>query len=244
MKTTLALRRFLVASAMKKIIPLSIASLAMLATAHAAVTSLTLEADTYVRSTSATSNFGTSATVLVGTTGTAGDRMHGLLRFNFTPITALLNPGETIDVTSVKLVTTNSGTAGGGTPTLNFYGYGFNFIESGAGGATWNSPAAGDATVGGTFGTLLTSASVNVAANATNNFNSTAAFITAVQSAFDGSDPINFIIARNSTAATNNFTRFAQGGFDLQVTYDVVIPEPHAALLGALGFLLLLRRRR
>jgi hypothetical protein len=210
---------------------------------QAATVILNLEADTYIRSTSATSNFGTSNPILVGTTGTSGDRMHGLLRFNFTPITALLAPGETINISSAQLVTTNSGTAGGGTPTLVLYSYGFNFIESGTGGATWNSPSSGDTTAGGTLGTSLTSAAVNTSANATNTFNTTTAFVNAVQSAFDGSNDLNLIMARNSTATGNQFTRFAQGGFALQVTYDIV-PEPSAALLGGLGTLLLLRRRR
>lgn len=228
---------------MKNIIPLSIASIIMLGTAHAATTSLTLVADTYIRGSSATSNFGTDSTVIVGST--SNDRLHGLLRFNFNPITALLASGETIDITSVQLVTTNSGTAGGGTPALEIFTYGFNFIESGTGGATWNTPATGDSTAGGTLGTSLSSASVNTGANATNTFSTSTAFVNAVQSAFDGSNDLNLIMARNpDTSGTNSFTRFAQGGFELQVTYDVVIPEPTTALLGAMGMLLLLRRRR
>ncbi len=239
MKPILSLRRLLLSS----VFLIAGSSL------HGATTvTLDVAADVMIRTTSATTNVNGSEVIVGNTASGSGERLHGLVRFNTSTIT--IPVGFAIDVTSATLKTVNANSSGGGSNlTIEVYDYAYGFGETTA---TWNNPAGdgSDSTAGGTTGLLLSTLSnVNNAANGTNSFSSSANFISIVETAINGDDTVNLLLKRNTFSDANIFTRFLGDesgvGFQLDVTYDlVVIPEPHAALLGGLGFLLLLRRRR
>lgn len=207
-----------------------------------------LEADTYLRESASSTNFGSADQMLVG--NVTNDRFHGLLRFDLANVTALgtLNVDYTID--SVSLTGAAESAGSGLDFNLELYEYGFDFVETSA---TWASPATGDATVGGTFGGTALS-TVNIANGATFPqtivFADTAAFQTSIENALaDGS--INFLLRRDITTGAR-FMRFQQDDgtnlapFDLTINYTLV-PEPSAyALLSgmlALGWIMGRRRR-
>lgn len=212
---------------------------------------LDVVADTYLYSldADANNNGDTDNEIIVGVNNPgSGGQFHGLIRFDTSTISVPV--GFTINVTGVTLNTLNRNAAGGGSNlTIQVYDYGFEFGETTA---TWNNPAgnAADSTAGGTEGTFLTSSSVSTGANDTNSFDSSAAFISVVENAIGGDNTVNLLLKRSSVADTNSFTRFlslrsGDPGFELVVDYDLIaVPEPATALLGGLGVLLLLRRRR
>ncbi len=139
---------------------------------------------------------------------------------------------------------------------IDVYSYGFNFNEATA---TWNDPdgvAGGDATAGGTFGTLLTSGTVSFGTAGADNDSFTFAdspdFRTALFSAAAGDGSLELILDRPGATTGSSFLSFSSdeqgGGAGLRrptLTFDyTVVPEPSVALLGGLGLIALLRRRR
>ena len=204
---------------------------------------------TYIRSTDPTGNQNgdTDLELIFGTTA-SGDVIRGLLEFDISAIPA----ADLIQASSLVL-TTHSDTGldqGGetGDPTFNVHSYGFDFDETSA---TWNAPGTGDATAGGTLGTLLSSASFDPMSTGMEvTFASTPAFQSAVSDALAGDGFLRLIIAKDdeSTVSTHEFTRIAADSFgtagsrpELVITH---IPEPSRALLLLLGGLALISRRR
>jgi len=199
----------------------------------------------YIRSSEPTKNQNgdTDREVIVGFTND-NNELRGLLEFDVSATPA----SDTIDSASLVLRT------GGGLSsliTINVYEYGFNIDETTA---TWNAPAAGDGTVGGALGTLLTSATFNPSAGPRSSsdvtFGDTAQFRTAVSDALAGDGFLRLILARsdNSGANQQRFARFddetvatAGNRPELLVTH---VPEPATMGLLALGGLALLHRRR
>jgi hypothetical protein len=210
-------------------------------------------------------NYGAATAMLLGSN--AGNSPTGalnlLMRFDLAALQAATG-GSAITVNSVTLsfVTTSAGGSSGGLPfTVGLFDYGFAFVEgtaSGtaqAGSSTYNNPAGGgaDTTAGGTAGTSLQSISVTTVAGATTwTFSTSSAFVSDLQGAYTGSgaSTVNYLLKETGGLATDqNFIRVNSGeastGLKPTLTIDyTVVPEPSAALLGGLGLLALLRRRR
>ncbi|MDG1071651.1 MAG: DNRLRE domain-containing protein [Akkermansiaceae bacterium] len=207
----------------------------------------------FIRSgTNADINQNTSDQIIIGTTAGGGSAaIRGLLEFDISAIPAT----NVIDLASLVLTTHSAGINNVGVAaaitSFDVYSYGFNFDETTA---TWNDPAVGDSSDGGTVGTFLTSASIDVesAAGVTIAFGSSSAFTTAVGDALAGDGQLRLIIRNNdeSTVGTHNFARFAAEDFattgsrpELVIEHSM-IPEPSSLALLGLGGLALLRRRR
>jgi hypothetical protein len=140
---------------------------------------------------------------------------------------------------------------------IDAYAYGFNFNE---GVAVWNdadgdgSPTTGDMSPGGSFGALLSSGTVSFTTTGADNdsftFASSTSFRNAMLTAAQGDGTLELILDRTGAAtATPGFLSFSsdeQGGTRRpMLTFDyTVVPEPASALLGNLGLLALLSRRR
>lgn len=183
--------------------------------------------------------------VLVGDTTTANDFLRGAFAFN---LTSPLLTGATINSVTLTLTIDARDTGGSAneTVTLNLHQLSASFTN---GGVTWTSRDGTNnwTTPGGDFGGVLASDSANadtVNANDTVDFTS-AALASAAESAIGGS--IYFLAKLDVENDTRNIFRFKAsnlaGSGKPTLTIDY-IPEPSTALLGALGMLCLLRRRR
>ncbi|MDG0994700.1 MAG: sulfatase-like hydrolase/transferase [Akkermansiaceae bacterium] len=184
-------------------------------TAHAAafqegVSGYTHGDATYIRDNEATTNQDADPDkeLIVGLTTTA--TLRGLLEFDVSSISS----GDQID--SASLVLTNIGGGIGGTETFKLYAYDFDIVETAA---TWNAPDAPgtDDVAGGTLGTLLSSASVDVTSTGDVTFANTAAFQTAVASALAGDGFLRLILARDGEVVDGNhhFARFAADSYGI-----------------------------
>lgn len=212
------------------------------------IVNLNAAADVGVRSGQPTTNQNGGEVIVGNTASGSGERLHGLVRFVTSSIVVPVD--QSVNVTSVVLNTLNAATNGGGPGlTIEVYDYAFDFGETTA---TWNNPAGNgsDSTPGGTTGLLLSSASINNSANATNSFGSSANFISIVEAAINGDDTVNLLLQRNTFTDSNTFTRFlgdeAGTGFELEVTYELVpVPEPTSGVIAlvGLGVLAFLKRR-
>ena len=197
----------------------------------------------YIRESQADTNQNgdTDNEIIVGFTDDDTE-LRGLLEFDITAIPS----GSTIDSVSLVL---DTGGGLGGSITINTYRYGFDFDEAVS---TWNAPAPGDGTAGGTIGSLLSSSTFESTVTADITFGDSPAFRTAVSDALAGDGFVRLLLARsdNSGAGQHRFARFRDEGFgtaarrpELEVNYTI-IPEPASVALMGLGALALVLRRR
>lgn len=181
------------------------ALLAAAAPLCAATLDTTVTADTYIR------NDGTPASVnnedtdnefLVGSNGST-DNLRGLLRFDVTPI---LNDVNTIgggnfaniSITSASLqLFERRGRANTVNVVVNRYAFAFDPATS-----SWNVPAAGDATPGGTVGAALGSQSIAWDATADNQDATVTLSASALASAIAGhvGNSVNFLLTTTTPA--------------------------------------------
>lgn len=216
-------------------------------TAQAAVLVVGVGANSTIRA-SAT-NQGISQLLFAGDTTNADDFLRSAVAFD------LSNPlltGATINSATVTFFSRESdGTSQSTTITLNLHQLTSSFTN---GGVTWTSRNGTDnwTNAGGDFGGVLASASGNprtIGVNTSMAFSS-ASLATAVDGAVGGT--LNLLLKSNTEdTTTRNIFQFASTrnvlnaatGPTLTIDYTP-IPEPSAALLGSLGLLALLRRRR
>jgi hypothetical protein len=136
-----------------------------------------------------------------------GFRIRSLLEFDVSAISA----DDEIDSVALILKTHATEDGSGGNNTFNVYAYGYDIVEASA---TWNAPATGDGTVGGTLGTLLTSATFDSTMKSVDiTFGDTAAFRTAVADALAGDGFLRMIIANNDEATDDNLVWFHHDEF-------------------------------
>jgi hypothetical protein len=219
-------------------------------TAHAALLVVNVGANSTIRTTAITQQ-GTSQILFAGDTLTANDFLRSAVAFD------LSNPlltGATINSATVTFTARENDADSQNTAiTLNLHQLTSSFTNDGV---TWTSRNGTDnwTIAGGDFGGVLASASGNprtIVAGNTMAFSS-ASLATAVDGAVGGT--LNLLLksdVENTTA--RNLFRFASTrnligspvhpGPTLTIDYTP-IPEPSAALLGGLGLLALLRRRR
>lgn len=195
---------------------------------------------------------------IVGVHG--GNELRGLFEFDLSNLAAL---GDGVEVAAAELrLATRSDFGGSGSSiTVDLYEYLFDFDEAGA---TWNDPdgdgsaTTGDTTPGGTFETLLTSATFNPSTTGMFvTFDNTDAFRDAVIDAIESSDHTLRLLARVDSDTTGSlYARFqdervfdgSDHGFLAgrpMLTVLTTIPEPSSLALLAIGVALLgVRRRR
>ena len=227
------------------------AALACTQFASAATLAIGVGANSTIRESVA--NQGTSQILFVGDTITANDFLRSALAFDLSNplLTGATITGATLTFT-VRAADTGSESA---TITLNLHQLSSSFSNGdGTTGVTWTSRDGTNnwTTPGGDFGAALASTTGNprtAAAGSTVNF-SGASLGSAVQNSIGGT--LN-LLAKSATEdnTTRNLFQFASTrnivgspvhpGPVLTIEY---IPEPSTALLGALGALCLLRRRR
>jgi hypothetical protein len=218
-----------------------------------------------------TPNGATPGSLIVGTnfvTPGPGTQDHSLLGFSLSPIITAAG-GNPVTINSVELilslgtggtvqpaghwrVETGGGGVTQGPVSIDLHAYGFAFVDSAA---TWNAPATGDATAGGTAGTLLGSAtglmSDPLLTVQQQTFTS-AALTQWVQDAADNIDPTarflinqlspnlsvqNRVFLRTKTQATGTTTRPT-----LVIDYTVV-PEPNAFIILGIGLIAIVASR-
>ena len=189
--------------------------------------------------------------------GTNGTQWNGLFSYNLTELANHLtsNPGFTVSAASFTLITTQTGTGGA---TLNLYqtqpftaSASYNTYD---GTNAWPSP------------TISNPGGVSGGGSQLLKLNSNGVFSTSGSPmTWNNSANTNFVDAVNDALARGDKTLYmaitTDGGFngDARVTYSdlgnatvnnrpelsiTLVPEPSTALLGALGALALLRRRR
>lgn len=184
-------------------------------------------------------NGDTDRELIVGFTND-NTELRGLLEFDISAIPVT----DAIESVSLGLRT------GGGLSssiTINLYAYGSDFDEATA---TWNAPAPGEGTAGGTLGSLLSSATFNPTVAADVTFDSTPAFQTAVSDALADDGFLRLVLARSDDSGPGQ-QRFARFGDETVTTLAnrpeltiSHIPEPSTLALWASGGLLLWRRVR
>ena len=148
-----------------------------------------------------------------------GKAMRGLIGFDTSSIS--VSAGYSASVTGVTLAGT---IANGGSTSINLHKYGYNFDDANA---TWNNPdgvAGGDTTPGGDYDTTV------LANSSSGTFNLNNDGLTAVQSAVNADEAINFLLKRPSISNSSDYTDFktledGSGFFKLSVTYDLVLVE-------------------
>ena len=189
--------------------------------------------------------------------GTNGIQFNGLFSYNLTELANYIaaNPGFSVSAASFTLITTQTGTGGA---TLNLYqtqpftsSASYNTYD---GTNAWPSPTENNP------GGLAGGGSQSLRLNSNGVFSTSGSPMT-----WSNSANSNFINAVNGALARPDKTLYmaviTEGGFngDARVTYSdlgnatvnnrpelsiTLVPEPSTALLGALGFIALLRRRR
>jgi len=135
--------------------------------------------------------------------------VRGLLEFDVSAIPA----SDTINSASLVLRQEAPQGGQGGSITVNLYEYDHDIVESVS---DWNDPdgdgndGTGDATRGGTFGSLLTSATFDAnTQDADVTFSDSAAFRTAVSDALADDGVLRLIIARSDSSGSGyRFARF------------------------------------
>lgn len=192
-----------------------------------------------------------------GNRGTNGTQWNGLFSYNLTELASYLasNPGFTVSAASFTLITSQTGTGGA---TLNLYqtqpftsSASYNTYD---GTNAWPSPT--ESNPGGLAG----GGSKLMRLNSNGVFSTSGSPMT-----WNNTANSNFVDAVNDALARGDKTLYmaviTEGGFngDARVTYTdlgnatvdnrpelsiTLVPEPSAALLGTLGFVALLRRRR
>ena len=168
---------------------------------------------TYIRSRSDyddyNKNFNDNSQLIIGPT--TGDKLRALIEFDVSSIPS----ADQVDSVLFFLTTYSYGEgindvgAPGDISTFNVYNYAYDIDETTA---TWNAPDVNTNDVpGGTFGTLLSSASVNVEKRGLRmSFSDTVAFRDAVEEALDGDGILRLIVSgADETVGTHNFARFS-----------------------------------
>ena len=161
--------------------------------------------------------------------------------------------GAAITINSVTLDLGPAMTSGAGLGVTEYDGNLNAYTAFDAATATWSDPdgsAGADATAGGTIGTLLSTGTFTIADTSptTRTFSSTAALVSFLQSAYDGTTDVDFRLGA-ADDSVNAFLRTDAGAVTgtgqatLVVDYTVV-PEPGSLALLGLGGLMLVRRRR
>lgn len=243
---------------------LTFASIA--ASANAASLAVFSTADTYLRNSGATAenqSYGAATSILAGSHSSLNG-LTNLFRFD---LSALPTSGIAID--SVILTLTSTGNGSGATVTLTVFQLSLaneDWVEGTQNGTVGSGEAsakfltnqtanwagsAGARTAGTDYvNTSLASFTDNAGTIGTGTlgFTSTAAFATTVATAAGGN--LNLWVGTPTLTGANDFFRIASretAGTTsdplLTVNYTLV-PEPSAAVLGGLGIIALLRRRR
>lgn len=247
-------------NALRQTLLTAFASTLMAGAVSAATLTLNPTADTFVRADSATSTAGgTAAEMLVGQLNST-QAMHALLSFDLSslPVNATIN-----SVSLVMVQSSEDGSSGNTTITLELHLLTQAFVESQA---SWNNAATGTpwTTAGGTFdSTVLSTVDVRTRPSQTpvitlpvsQTWASTVNFVSAVQSAADGSNSISFLFkdANEANVARELIKFFSKEGTtapQLTIDYTVAaIPEPSTVglLMGSVvltGGIWLRRRSR
>lgn len=204
--------------------------------------------------------------ILVGyqSGATNNHEMRGLLSFSLASIPA----GSTID--SITLTMTSNGSQSGniaGVGTINLHEItpngvaANNFSEAGTNWTNWGNSGTGVAwtTLGGDFGSVLTSATLDnpnsntvLDAGETATFTTSASFVAAAQAAFNAGLPLELIMlapTAEANTAASNFFRFrsddnADTGTRPLLTINYTIPEPTSALLVLIAGVPFIGRRK
>ncbi|MFA6962561.1 MAG: DNRLRE domain-containing protein [Opitutaceae bacterium] len=244
---------------LRQILQTAFVTTLMSAAASAATLTLNPTADTFVRADSTTSTAGAAAAELLVGQLTSTQAMHGLLSFDLSsiPVDATIN-----SVSLVMRQSTEDGSSLITTVTLELHLLTQTFVENQA---TWNNRVTGTAwtTAGGTFDSaVLSSVSVSVRPSQASltlpldqTWASSSDFVSAVQSAADGSNSIAFLLKdANETNAGRELVKFysKEGSSAPQLIIDYTaasIPEPStvALLMGSVvlaGGVCLRRRSR
>ncbi|QTN33877.1 hypothetical protein HZ994_16680 [Akkermansiaceae bacterium] len=191
-------------------------------------------------------------------TGNDGRGINGLFTFDLTALADYLAANPTFTVSDVSLSVTRVGGGGSFGRAISLYATeaytdSANWTTS-DGTNPWSSPTTPNGTTtpglagGGTVGALVGGTTFGTTkTTAPWVWGTSANFTAAVNSALAGDKKL-YLLAQTGYGNGDSFFDFAkfddatvENRPDLQIT---VIPEPSAALLGALGALFLLRRRR
>lgn len=235
---------------------LAAATLVAALSASAAEINITSSADATIRSDQPDTNLGTNAQLIGGSLGNPGS-LNFLMSFDLSSLYSAAGANAiTINSVSLQLHTSSAGqNASGALPILALNNYGFSFTE---GSATWNAPATGDSTAGGTLGTQLqTLATTSSAGGQTLSFGTSTAFVSNLQTIVNSSlGTARYLVNETGSRTDNGFLRFdskeavgsVTGAIAPTLIIDyTVVPEPSTyGLLGAaaLAGVAMVRRRR
>ncbi|MFT7515916.1 MAG: hypothetical protein ACI9QL_005151 [Candidatus Omnitrophota bacterium] len=165
---------------------------------------------TYVRSSDVTRNFNDISQLIVGTTeGASADVLRSLLEFDIGSLSASASVGPvSLTLTTFTTPGINNVDSAGGLTAFDLYTYAFDLDETNA---TWSAPGFGDGTPGGTPGTLLSTASLDVEVTGQSiTFADSPAFRSAVSAGLAGDGFLRMLLRNNDeTIGTHNFARFS-----------------------------------
>lgn len=222
--------------------------------------SVTDQSPTGTATTNTQDRIGNQLRAASGNVGSNGQQWSGLFSFDLTELGDFITANPSFTVASAALTLTSvGGSHAGGSTTIVLYQ-----TEEYSGIATWitsdgtnawslpvktnSTGAVGGGTLvsgslgGGTVNTTITS-------GASMTFSSSAAFVNSVDNALARGDKTLFLLVQaNNYGSSDSYAQFAN---NTNATTDfrpelalTLIPEPSTALLGGLGLLALLRRRR
>lgn len=216
--------------------------------ATAATLVINSSGDRTIRSTGTTPS-ATDPVILIGDTITAGDYLRGAFAFN---LADPLLVGATINsITLTLTIDSADGTSQNTNVTVNLHQLSSSFTESGV---TWTSRDGTNswATVGGDYGSLLDSEVKNP-----RTVTGTSTFIfdiapASIATGVTNESGVLYLLAKLDVESNTNRNLFRIRSEEnlgakpaLTIDYTAAVPEPNvAALLGGLGLLALLRRRR
>ena len=167
--------------------------------------------------------------VLVGFYNGSNAVFRTLLEFDLTAIETAAGTNA-VEIYGVQLLLNTEGDGAGDDIAITASTYGFDFDETTA---TWNAPAPGDATAGGTIGTSLSVASFDPTSGSGSDvtFTNSAAFQAAVASALAGDNVMRVVL--HQTGGTPDGDHLYARLFDEdngangpELTVDCSLPEP------------------